>query len=41
VNGQNVVGMKDKDIAKLIDDGGPTLTVTVTPSYLFQHMIEK
>jgi syntenin-1 len=41
VNGQNVVGVKDKEIAKIIDEGGQTVTVTVIPSYLYDHMIKK
>lgn len=40
VNGQNVVGVKDKEIAKIIDEGGQTVTVTVIPSYLYDHMIK-
>lgn len=40
VNGQNVVGVKDKEIAKIIDEGGQTVTITVVPSYLFDHMIK-
>ena len=41
INGQNVVGVKDKEIAKIIDDGGQTVTITVIPTYLFDHMIKK
>ena len=41
MNGQNVVGIKDKEIAKIIDEGGQTVTITVVPSYLFEHMIKK
>jgi syntenin-1 len=40
VNGQNVVGIKDKDISKIIDEGGQIITVTVIPNFLFQHMIK-
>ena len=41
MNGQNVVGLKDKDTAKVIDEGGQTVTITFVPSYLFEHMIKK
>lgn len=40
VNGQNVVGVRDKEIAKIIDEGGQTITITVIPSYLYDHMIK-
>ena len=31
IDGQNVVGMKDKDIAKVIEDAPTTVTVTMMP----------
>lgn len=40
VNGQNVVGIKDKEIASIIDDGGRTVTVTVIPTYLYDHIMK-
>lgn len=41
VNGQNVVGIKDKEISALIEEGGPIITVTVIPSFVYDHMIKK
>ncbi len=41
MNGQNVVGLKDKEVSKLIDEGGDVVTVTVIPNFLFSHMIKK
>jgi syntenin-1 len=41
VNGQNVVGVKDKEIAQILDEGGPSVTVTVIPSYLYDHITKK
>jgi syntenin-1 len=41
VNGQNVVGVKDKDIAAVIAEGGPIITVTVVPSFIYEHMVKK
>ncbi|XP_063226197.1 syntenin-1-like isoform X2 [Bacillus rossius redtenbacheri] len=41
VNGQNVVGLKDKEITALIEEGGPIITVTVIPSFVYDHMVKK
>lgn len=41
VNGQNVVGMKDRDITKIITEGGDVITITVVPSYIYQHMTKR
>jgi syntenin-1 len=41
VNGQNVVGMKDKEISKIIDDAGQVVTVTVIPNFLYRHIMKK
>ncbi|GFG39595.1 hypothetical protein Cfor_03365 [Coptotermes formosanus] len=41
VNGQNVVGIKDKEITALIAEGGPIITVTVVPSFIYEHMVKK
>lgn len=40
VNGQNVVGVKDPDITKIIDGAGNVITVTVMPSFIYDHMIK-
>lgn len=41
MNGQNVVGIKDKEISNIIDDGGKTVTITVIPTFLFDHIMKK
>nr|CAI5842308.1 unnamed protein product [Callosobruchus analis] len=41
VDGQNVVGMKDKQIGEIIHNAGPVVTITVMPSFLYDHMIKK
>ena len=41
INGQNVVGLKDKEITKIIADGGNVITVTIVPSYIYQHMTKR
>lgn len=40
VNGQNVVGLKDADIGAIIDAGGRTITVTVMPSVIYEHVVK-
>ena len=41
VNGQNVVGLKDREISKIIDEAGQIVTVTVIPNFLYRHMMKK
>jgi syntenin-1 len=41
VNGQNVIGLKDKEITKLIDEGGQTITLTTVPNVIYETMIKK
>lgn len=38
---QNVIGMKDKDITTEIENGGNIITVTIIPSYIYDHMMKK
>lgn len=40
VNGQNVVGLKDADIGSIIDAGGRTITVTVMPTVIYEHVVK-
>lgn len=40
VNGQNVVGVKDKEIGQVIDEGGSVITVTIIPTYMFNHIVK-
>lgn len=40
VNGQNVVGVKDKEITALINECGQVVTVTVMPGFVFKHMMK-
>lgn len=42
VNGQNVVGMKDKEITAIIlNNSVPVITVTIIPSFIYDHMMKK
>jgi len=40
VNGQNVVGVKDKEIGTIIEDGGNIITVTIIPSLIYDHIVK-
>ena len=41
VNGQNVVGISDKEISEIIDSAGNVVTVTIVPTYIYGHMMKK
>ncbi|KAH9495149.1 hypothetical protein Btru_018513 [Bulinus truncatus] len=40
VGGQNVVGLKDKEIGEIIDSCGRTITVTVMPCFIYDHIVK-
>lgn len=40
VGGQNVVGLKDKEIGEIIDTCGRTVTVTVMPCVIYDHIVK-
>lgn len=41
VNTVAVVGMKDKDISRIIEASPSIVNITVIPTYIYQHMINK
>lgn len=41
VNGQNVVGMKDKQIADIIANASDIISFTIIPVSIYDHMIKK
>lgn len=42
INGKNVIGLKDKEISKIIQGvSGNALNVTIMPSFLYQHMVKE
>jgi syntenin-1 len=41
VQGQNVIGMSDKEILKVIANAGNTITVTIIPAFLYEQMMKK
>lgn len=40
VNGQNVVGIKDKEIGTIIEQGGEIITVTIIPTVVYNHIMK-
>jgi len=40
IGGQNVVGLKDKEIGEIIDASGRTVTVTVIPCVMYDHIVK-
>lgn len=41
IDGQNVVGMKDKEITSLIENTSQVVTVTIIPSFVYDHIIKR
>jgi len=40
VNGQNVVGIKDKEVGAIIEEGGNIITITIIPSFMYNHIMK-
>ena len=40
VNGQNVVGIKDKEIGNIVDNSGDVITVTIIPSNIYNTIMK-
>jgi syntenin-1 len=41
VNGQSVVGLKDKELLVVVQQSPMTTTVTITPRFVYKHLIKK
>lgn len=41
INTINVVGMKDKEISKVIENSPSVVNITVIPCYIYKHMISQ
>uniref|UniRef100_A0A8C6RJK0 Syndecan binding protein (syntenin) 2 n=2 Tax=Nannospalax galili TaxID=1026970 RepID=A0A8C6RJK0_NANGA len=41
VNGQNVIGLKDKQITEILATAGNVITLTLIPTVIYEHMIKK
>jgi len=40
VNGQNVVGLKDKEISGILNDSDRSITITIMPTFIYEHMVK-
>lgn len=40
VNGQNVVGLKDKEISQILTNSDRSITLTIMPTFLYEHMVK-
>lgn len=40
VNGQNVIGLKDKDIGDIFSESPRTITITFMPAFVYEHMMK-
>lgn len=41
VNGQNVIGMKDKEITEVLAATGQVVTLTIIPTVIYEHMVKR
>lgn len=41
VNGQNIIGLKDKQIVDIIAKASDMITITIIPVSIYDHMIKK
>jgi len=41
VNGQNIIGMKDKQIVDIIANASDSISITIIPVSIYEHMIKK
>lgn len=41
VDGQNVIGLKDKEVTKIIEKCKEMITVTIIPNVIYDHMVKK
>lgn len=40
VNGQNVVGLKDKEISQILQASDRSITITIMPTFIYEHMVK-
>jgi len=40
INGQNVVGVKDKEVGSIIEEGGSVITITIIPTYIYNIIMK-
>uniref|UniRef100_A0A7N5KH12 Syndecan binding protein n=1 Tax=Ailuropoda melanoleuca TaxID=9646 RepID=A0A7N5KH12_AILME len=41
VNGQNVIGLKDSQIADILSTSETVVTITIMPAFIFEHIIKR
>ncbi|KAM6147865.1 syntenin-2 isoform 2-T2 [Erethizon dorsatum] len=41
VNGQNVIGLKDKALMEILATSGDVITLTIIPAVIYEHMVKK
>uniref|UniRef100_A0AAY4E5C1 PDZ domain-containing protein n=1 Tax=Denticeps clupeoides TaxID=299321 RepID=A0AAY4E5C1_9TELE len=41
INGQNIIGLKDAQIKDILTTSPNTMTITIMPKFIFEHMIKK
>ncbi|KAM9218980.1 syntenin-2 [Leptosomus discolor] len=41
VNGQNVIGMKDKQLTEVLARAGNVVTLTIIPTVIYEHMVKR
>ena len=41
VNGQNMIGVKDKEVAEVFAQSPRTVTITIMPKFVYDHMISR
>ncbi|KAL2766728.1 syntenin-1 isoform 5 [Daubentonia madagascariensis] len=41
INGQNVIGLKDSQIADILSTAGTVVTITIMPAFIFEHIIKR
>ena len=41
VNGQTVIGLKDKQIAEVFSESPRTVTITMMPKFVYDHLMKK
>ncbi|XP_044909728.1 syntenin-2 isoform X1 [Felis catus] len=41
VNGQNVIGLKDKEVTEILATAGNVVTLTIIPTVIYDHMVKK
>ncbi|XP_044522157.1 syntenin-1 isoform X3 [Gracilinanus agilis] len=41
VNGQNIIGLKDSQIADILLTSGTVITITIMPAFIFEHIMKR